>query len=557
MASLAAPVLLLAVSSASGQTKSYRAERIDLTVSVQRDGSLQIEETITFAFSGGPFRQVYRDIPVTRTDGITVTQVLLDGEPLPEGRRSGHHTVRDRKPVRVIWHLETTADATAAFTVRAQADGALERTPEGYLLRWHLLPTQRDYHVDRLTAAVLVPPGSKLREQLRVEGADARLTAGEGHVVITADDLDPDQFLILEALFDPRAFPAGVPIWQQRIEKWRSARDSSLGLGLLAFLAVSAAFLAAAHRRRARLATSQAEAFPTLTAPDDLPPTAVGLLSAPILGLQWHHVFGGLLALVQRGLLTLSVTPAANRWSSPTFSLRLNRRADDLRPHQQGILDTLFPGANHEVGGAEIAKLWPKGSSRVQKLLRSELMDARLWSEDLERAGRALTIRSGLTAGLGLLVLLAGLLLIDGAAQPGAVFVGIGLFASAVVGLIASATVSPVTESGLAAAVRWKGFARGLRQAAKGQISAPSQNQLEQTLPYAVSLGLASVWGAVLKRTGLENTPAWLELPAGLEAGADAVLAAAILPAILSSGSTVGSPAMGAGGAGGGASGAR
>ena len=42
--------------------KNYLAERFDVTIAVHPDGTMDINETIVFRFTGGPFTYVFREL---------------------------------------------------------------------------------------------------------------------------------------------------------------------------------------------------------------------------------------------------------------------------------------------------------------------------------------------------------------------------------------------------------------------------------------------------------------------------------------------------------------
>src|SRR5687767_5901446 len=69
--------------------KSYTAERFDVLVRVQPDGTLDVTETVLFRFDDGTFREVWRDIPTRRTDGVEFISAEMDGQRLPPGTEIG------------------------------------------------------------------------------------------------------------------------------------------------------------------------------------------------------------------------------------------------------------------------------------------------------------------------------------------------------------------------------------------------------------------------------------------------------------------------------------
>ena len=64
--------------------KTYRAERFDVQVDLQEDGSAIVTETIEFRFEGGDFTFAFREVSATETDGITFLETSMDGTPLSQ-----------------------------------------------------------------------------------------------------------------------------------------------------------------------------------------------------------------------------------------------------------------------------------------------------------------------------------------------------------------------------------------------------------------------------------------------------------------------------------------
>jgi len=73
---LASPVLA---------AKTYRAERFDVQIDLEGNGSAVITETVEFRFEGDPFTFAFREISATETDGITFLEASMDGVPMAQG----------------------------------------------------------------------------------------------------------------------------------------------------------------------------------------------------------------------------------------------------------------------------------------------------------------------------------------------------------------------------------------------------------------------------------------------------------------------------------------
>jgi MoxR-like ATPase len=73
-------LLALLLSGFSQAGKSYTADRFDVRIDVQRDGSLIVSETVAFRFVGGPFTYAFRDLAFLELDEIDRLQAGMDEE---------------------------------------------------------------------------------------------------------------------------------------------------------------------------------------------------------------------------------------------------------------------------------------------------------------------------------------------------------------------------------------------------------------------------------------------------------------------------------------------
>ncbi len=137
-------ILLLPVPAFAG--KDYVAERFDVDIVVDTDGSMQVTETISFRFMGGPFTYVYRELEKTRTDGISFISAELDGHPLPVNGESAIDwvEVEDGDALNVTWHFLPTTDQTRIYTLTYEVTGVV-RKDDTDIIVWYAIPQDHDY----------------------------------------------------------------------------------------------------------------------------------------------------------------------------------------------------------------------------------------------------------------------------------------------------------------------------------------------------------------------------------------------------------------------------
>src|SRR5512134_396352 len=119
--------------------KFYRAERFDVQIDLEGNGSAVITETVEFHFEGDPFTFAFREISATETDGLTFLEASMDGTPMAQGTGAGQVDVEPGDPLKVTWHFAPTVNATHVFTVRYRAEGVI-RKGDGDTFIWRAIP---------------------------------------------------------------------------------------------------------------------------------------------------------------------------------------------------------------------------------------------------------------------------------------------------------------------------------------------------------------------------------------------------------------------------------
>jgi hypothetical protein len=151
-------VFFFAASASPAVAKSYSADRFDATVRVLPDGTLDVTETVVFRFESGTFREVFREIPVRRTDGIEVVRAEMEGDPLPFGTESGTVEVRQRNgQVRVVWRFRPVEEVTRTFVLHYRVKGVVRQESGADLLMWRGTPGAHAYEIGTSTLRFELP----------------------------------------------------------------------------------------------------------------------------------------------------------------------------------------------------------------------------------------------------------------------------------------------------------------------------------------------------------------------------------------------------------------
>jgi hypothetical protein len=532
--------------------KSYSAERFDSVVRALPDGILDVTETVVFRFEDGTFREVFREIPLRRTDGIEVIRAEMQGQRLPFGNEPGTVEVRHRSSrIRVVWRFGPSEGITREFVLNYRVRGAVRHTPAGDLLLWRSLPGEHQYRIESTTTRFELPLAPSKAPEVEVrKGGRPQTTVDGTFVRVQSSDVRANGWIETSLTFPLRAVAATPPVWQQHAAEvagqaagWIISAGAVLFAGLILLLAWRQSY----DPPPKDLYPHRGEAHPP-GPPDSLAPPVGGVLASNgRVGLE--HAMAALFSLADRGELDIEEKP---RGSFGQRDFLLTRHGlHDLVGYDGAAVETIFKDQARQVtlSQARSRLTWKLGHftrAMTRELSAAALLEpARQSIKDrYKHAGVWLLIAAGLAA-------IPAAFLIDTRGAwpmliPGAVLVvAIGAF-------IFGAATTPLSNDGVRRAARWREFRSHLTAVAHGKRS-PAGLAIATLLPYAVALGLADAWSKFLKQQG-HTVPKWFHaLPAS-----DGESAFPVFIATGGAGVAAGGQSHGAGGAaGGGASGAR
>ncbi len=546
----------LAIPAAAQDDRAYRAERFDVEVAVQEDGSLLVNETVTFDFQGGPFTYVFRHLPTAKTDGITILEGTMDGLRMPGGIEPGELDVQGRDPIAVTWRFVPTRDSQATFGLTYLVEGVVQKTPDADVLTWQALPEEHDYPIAATTITVTYPSDVAMLAAPVVAGGPATVETAPGQVRITASDLAANDSLVFTLPFAPGSVIQEPPRWQTEQQRVLNTVPQWLGLGALIFVAGLVLLLVWHTRAPDPVGAGPREPGLVTSPPDDLLPALAGAL---VQGgrTTWAHAMGTLFELAQRGVLQIEELAGKKWYQERAFEIRVLEQTSDLRPHERRLLDLIFTSKD---GWQPIIRLSDLHSrlGRQWKSFDATLRDEMQLAGYLDPERHQLKDRMRrLSIGLliaGLLALLLVILAIFNSGMWPPIFVAAALWALSLVGFILANSTNLLSAAGREAQRSWQDFANYLRAVVKRRVDAPS-DVFASYLPYAASFGLAEPWVNVYKQQGLTEVPTWFQAAAGGD-GSEIAVFIALMAATHSAGDGGGAAGAAGGAAGGGASGA-
>ena len=183
---LAALLLLLCIlAPPAAAQRSLAIERFDAAIAVNRDGSVDVTETITAKFTGS-WNGIYRTVPVEyhTPQGFNWTLRLellgatgSDGQALEVDRERERHYVKYK-----IW-VPGAEDATRAVVLRYRAKNGLRFFEDHDELYWNVTGDEWDVPIEVASARIELPAGATGVRAIAFNGAYGS-TAQDADVVI-------------------------------------------------------------------------------------------------------------------------------------------------------------------------------------------------------------------------------------------------------------------------------------------------------------------------------------------------------------------------------------
>lgn len=535
--------------------KSYSADRFDVDVVVQTDGSLQVTERLTLRFVGGPFTYVFRHLETDRTDGIDSIRASVDGVAFARGEQAGQIEIEGRDPIKITWHLPETSDMTHTFELTYRVLGVVRQESGADLLAWKALPDDHEYAIAASTVRVSYPTSAELVGAPEVWAGTATVERGISTVTFDARDLGPDESLTVALRFASGSVIAAPPQWQTQRDSvaQRGPIFAFVGLGGL-ILGVLVIVVAAIRHRRPRARDELVVTRP----PTDVAPAIAGVLAnRGSLDATWAYALATCFDLARRGVIVIEERPRTSWLQTRDFIFRLMPSHTGLQPHERGLINAFFrtkDGISPTVRLSALQRTLYQRLKSFSKLLKADCDALGIYDPARQRVRKNFLATGIMLLLVGSVFGIATALLFNTFGAWSFVIAG-ALILLAIIVLIVSTTLSPLTDVGHQHAQAWKAFSRYLWDVTRLRETLTHKDQFEGYLPYAAAFGLAQPWSNYLKKHEDVEVPQWFR---GLATTADDGRGAFVAMMVASSsagGSSGGASGAGAA-AGGGASGA-
>jgi hypothetical protein len=499
------PLLLACCSLLSA--KSYVAERYDVRVLVNPDASIEVTETVRFAFRGGAFTFVSREIPARRLDRISDVTASMDGEP------AQFELHNDGRRVRVRWNFHASPDSSHVFTLAYQVHGAIARLADRDFLDWRAIPERHEYPIRAGEITIQYPEGVLTAPPEATSAVSA--VRQDSRAVFTLAALPPDRGASVRAAF--RSGFASQPDWQASEAESRARAGEAGRTGLVVALLAMIAGLVILMRARSTVppnAPTNGDPRPDVS---EFPPAFAPRLAGG--GSTSHAAIATLLDLARRGVVAIRAD-ARGRFGRKEYVVESRDPDQPLLPFERIVLDLALPHNAAVAGFSKFASRLAGGAGKFGASVKQRMLSLGLLDPDRLRlrrrwfaCGLSLVAFGPLVAvAVGGFLLLRALSGLAWAPQFLGAPIGLG-FAMVLLGLatlILGARISSLSRAGADAAASFAVLRSTLSAQARGAPVAAGD--FERWLPIAVAFGLGRRWTRRFRNEGGVFAPEWFSI---------------------------------------------
>lgn len=225
---LLALVLSAGHSAPSAVARSLAIDHFEMTAEVARDGSVQVQETITARFEGS-WNGLVRRIPMlaNRPSGVETLGMMFQSATDPQGRpyRVAIQPLGSDRELRIF--IPNASDSRQTVVLRYAVRHGVRFYPDHDELNWNVTGNGWTVPIQRVSARVLLPEGGRgvhasVYTGFRgARGRDAELRLESRQVTaLSTRAFNPGEGLTLAVGFDkglvrPRSFAQQVQLWLQ------------------------------------------------------------------------------------------------------------------------------------------------------------------------------------------------------------------------------------------------------------------------------------------------------------------------------------------------------
>lgn len=502
-------LLLVLGRSTPAWARSYQVSQFNSTVHVQKDGSADIQEKITFVFQGR-FQGVYRDIPVEYPGPkgtnyslfVTVNQVTDENGSTLKFEKS-----RSRGFLKLKIYVPGASDSTRTVNIDYSASDATKFFPQFAEFYWNV--TGNDWLVPIQSASTTVYFPADAAGNLRVQayqgiyGSQDPARASIEDAVVTAESTGPlparggltvDVYIPEGILREPstaaklgrflRSNPIlSLPFWAFAVMFglwWYKGRDPNAGLSVA----------------------------PMYEPPEGLRPAEAGTLIDD--SVDPRDVTSVLVDLAVRGYIKIVEAPHKGLlFSTKDYEFHLLKDRDawnDLNDYERAMLDKIY------AGGGTVTRLSDLRNHfyTVLPLIKTEVVTALkakgMYTVDPDSAHQFVILGA---LAIALPYLAAQVLHIADFTNSAGPLVVCAILAFLII-ILFGRQLSATSLKGARTRVQVLGFQEFMNRVDADRLKRMPPDTFEKYLPYAMALGVEHRWAKAFQGI-IQNPPTWYQ----------------------------------------------
>jgi uncharacterized membrane protein len=514
---------------AHAQDRSVVWERFDVDLTVEKNGNVNVVETQTIQFQGGPFRFGFAAIPLGRLERITNVEVYAGDQRFEQSNTEAPYTFNtwvEGGEFNIRWYFPETSNSIHTYTFKYTAEGAI-RIYEGGDQIWWTAIDALDFPVQASRVTVHLPEGVDEIQKWEPYGVKAQAEVVDSRtIVFTAQEtIRPGQRFEVRVQFPHGVVEAPPPAWQQEFDTRVAEQpgDEPAGVDgatdpqrdlLNLFLGFTGLFIIASGivglfvlwYTRGRDAPVPLVADYLPHPPSDLPPGVVGTLLDETADMQ--DIIATIVDLARRGVITMQEVQEKGFLgigARTDFVFEQRDHTEPLRSYENRLLQELFRGRPSQ----RLSSLKEKFYTAIpglQDQLYEEVVNEGFFQRSPETTRRIYAI-------IGVIGLIFSAVLGFFALATMAVFAEAALcipFGLGVVslGMIIFGRAMPrKMTAGSEAGARWRAFKRYLENIEDYTDLEQAKGIFDSYLPYAIAFGLEKSWVEKFSRVDAPAPP--------------------------------------------------
>jgi uncharacterized membrane protein len=494
----------------SAQGKQLRITKFNSDVVITPDSKVDVTETITFRFSGGPWHGIIREIPIeySGSHGSNYTLFLTVKSITDEsGAKLKVENSRDRQFRKLKIYIPDADNSTRTISIEYTISNALRFFDDHDEFYWNVTGDAWSMPIDSATAHIVLPSNTEnIRTNVFTGSYRSRAQDALAEIVGTGVDVHTTAPLAMnEGLTVAVAFDKGAVREPTSADKFFEFLQSNWPLIIPVFAFFLMFWLWYTKGRDPRLRPIAAQYDP----PDNLTPGEVGTLVDN--SVDMRDITATIVDLAVRGYLVIEQVNKDHLMGlthSKEYIFHLKKPLAEwskLQPHEQTLLTGFFPAGNAEdtITLADLQNRFYQNIPEIKNRIFASLLGHSYYLH------RPDTVRAGYLAAAfvaGLLLFFAGSFLSKQTGMQVGPFVAAAILTAIVIAVFGY-FMPARTSTGARALEGVLGFEDFLNHVESDRFNRTikTPEMFEKFLPFAMALGVEKNWSKAFQ--GIYNQP--------------------------------------------------